>query len=89
MLREFANINAVGIPAGELKYGTLNLIEDGTPVVVICPNDSTAYDTLADASERALHAVLARQHAVDGVQRHADEEAHRDEEQRPAGRREG
>lgn len=50
-LKEIAYVHAEGMPAGELKHGTLALIENGTPVVVICPNDYTFSESLANATE--------------------------------------
>jgi glucosamine--fructose-6-phosphate aminotransferase (isomerizing) len=50
-LKEISYIHAEGMPAGELKHGTLALIEEGTPVVVICPKDYTYDETLANAIE--------------------------------------
>ncbi|MBI4216689.1 MAG: glutamine--fructose-6-phosphate transaminase (isomerizing) [Chloroflexi bacterium] len=50
-LKEISYIHAEGMPAGELKHGTLSLIEDGTPVVVICPQDYTHAETLSNAME--------------------------------------
>ena len=50
-LKELSYIHAEGMPAGELKHGTLALIEKGTPVVVICPKDYTFDETLANAAE--------------------------------------
>jgi len=50
-LKEISYIHAEGMPAGELKHGTLALIEEGTPVVVICPRDYTFEETLANAVE--------------------------------------
>ncbi len=50
-LKEISYIHAEGMPAGELKHGTLALIEEGTPVVVICPKDYTFEETLANAAE--------------------------------------
>lgn len=50
-LKEISYIHAEGLPAGELKHGTLALIEEGTPVVVICPNDYTFQETLSNAME--------------------------------------
>ena len=50
-LKEISYIHAEGMPAGELKHGTLALIEPGTPVVVICPGDYTFRETLANAIE--------------------------------------
>ena len=39
------------MPAGELKHGTLALIEKGTPVLAICPRDYTFSASLANAAE--------------------------------------
>jgi glucosamine--fructose-6-phosphate aminotransferase (isomerizing) len=50
-LKEISYIHAEGMPAGELKHGTLALIEPGTPVVVICPADYTFDETLSNAME--------------------------------------
>jgi len=50
-LKEISYIHAEGMPAGELKHGTLALIEAGTPVVVICPADYTFSETLSNAME--------------------------------------
>jgi len=50
-LKEVSYIHAEGMPAGELKHGTLALIEQGTPVAVICPNDYTYDETMSNAME--------------------------------------
>jgi glucosamine--fructose-6-phosphate aminotransferase (isomerizing) len=50
-LKEIAYIHAEGMPAGELKHGTLALIEKGTPLVVLCPSDYTYRETLNNANE--------------------------------------
>jgi len=50
-LKEISYAHAEGMPAGELKHGTLALIEPGTPVVVICPDDYTFSETLSNAIE--------------------------------------
>jgi glucosamine--fructose-6-phosphate aminotransferase (isomerizing) len=50
-LKEISYIHAEGLPAGELKHGTLALIEQGTPVVVIAPKDYTYDETLTNAME--------------------------------------
>jgi glucosamine--fructose-6-phosphate aminotransferase (isomerizing) len=50
-LKEVSYIHAEGMPAGELKHGTLALIEPGTPVAVICPGDYTFHETLSNAIE--------------------------------------
>ena len=50
-LKEISYIHAEGMPAGELKHGTLALIEPSTPVVVLCPADYTFSETLSNAME--------------------------------------
>ena len=50
-MKEISYIHAEGMPAGELKHGTLALIEPGTPVVAICPNDETYADTMNNVME--------------------------------------
>jgi glucosamine--fructose-6-phosphate aminotransferase (isomerizing) len=50
-VKEISYIHAEGMPAGELKHGTLALIEPGTPVAVICPDDYTYRETLSNAME--------------------------------------
>jgi glucosamine--fructose-6-phosphate aminotransferase (isomerizing) len=50
-LKEISYIHAEGMPAGELKHGTLALMEKGTPVLTICPDDYTYKDTLSNAME--------------------------------------
>jgi glucosamine--fructose-6-phosphate aminotransferase (isomerizing) len=50
-LKEISYIHAEGMPAGELKHGTLALIEKGTPVVVICPDDYTYEAVMNNAME--------------------------------------
>jgi glucosamine--fructose-6-phosphate aminotransferase (isomerizing) len=50
-LKEISYIHAEGMPAGELKHGTLALIESGTPVAAICPDDYTYNETLGNAIE--------------------------------------
>ena len=50
-LKEVSYIHAEGIPAGELKHGTLALIEEGTPVVAICPKDYTFDETMNNIIE--------------------------------------
>ncbi len=50
-LKELAYVHAEGMPASELKHGTLALIEKGTPVVVIA-NSREAFDsTISNAME--------------------------------------
>lgn len=50
-LKEISYIHAEGMPAGELKHGTLALIEKNTPVIIISPDDYTYNATLNNAIE--------------------------------------
>ncbi|KPJ54458.1 MAG: hypothetical protein AMJ37_00575 [Dehalococcoidia bacterium DG_18] len=50
-LKEISYIHATCLPAGELKHGTLALIEDGTPVIALCLRDDTFYETLNNVME--------------------------------------
>jgi glucosamine--fructose-6-phosphate aminotransferase (isomerizing) len=50
-LKELSYIHAEGMPASELKHGTLALIEKGTPVVVLNPGGDSHADSLSNAEE--------------------------------------
>jgi len=50
-LKELSYVHAEGMPASELKHGTLALIEDGTPVVVLNPSGDNHADSLSNAHE--------------------------------------
>ncbi|MEQ8403777.1 MAG: glutamine--fructose-6-phosphate transaminase (isomerizing) [Oceanicaulis sp.] len=39
-LKEISYIHAEGYAAGELKHGPIALVEEGVPVIVICPSDA-------------------------------------------------
>ena len=50
-MKEISYVHAEGMPAGELKHGTLALIEPGTPIVAIAPHDYTYDETISNAHE--------------------------------------
>ena len=50
-LKELSYVHAEGMPASELKHGTLALIEHGTPVVVLNPSGDNHTDSLSNAEE--------------------------------------
>ena len=54
-LKELAYVHAEGYPAGEMKHGPLALIEEGMPVVVLCPRDQYYKKTISNMQE-----VIAR-----------------------------
>jgi glucosamine--fructose-6-phosphate aminotransferase (isomerizing) len=61
-LKEVSYIHAEGMPAGELKHGTLALVSKGVPVIVIAPRDHTHEETIANA-----HEVKARGGYIIGI----------------------
>ncbi|MBP3630159.1 MAG: glutamine--fructose-6-phosphate transaminase (isomerizing) [Clostridia bacterium] len=52
-LKEISYINSNSYPSGELKHGFLALVEEGTPIVVICTNNELLEKTLNGANEAA------------------------------------
>jgi glutamine---fructose-6-phosphate transaminase (isomerizing) len=67
-LKELSYIHAEGMPASELKHGTLALIEKGTPVLVLNPSGDLHADSLSSAEE-----LRARGADVIGVSDEKDE----------------
>jgi len=50
-IKEISNIPTEGLAGGELKHGTLALIEKGVPVIVFAPNDETYSAMISNAIE--------------------------------------
>jgi glucosamine--fructose-6-phosphate aminotransferase (isomerizing) len=50
-LKEISYIHAEGYPAGEMKHGPISLIEDGTPVITIAPEDKVLTKILSNIEE--------------------------------------
>jgi glucosamine--fructose-6-phosphate aminotransferase (isomerizing) len=50
-LMELAYIPCLAYPAGEMKHGPIALLEEGSPVVVIAPNDKHREKTIASMHE--------------------------------------
>lgn len=50
-LKELAYVEAVGYPAGELKHGSIALIDANTPTIALCSNDDTLPKMLSNISE--------------------------------------
>ena len=48
---EIAYIPCLAYPAGEMKHGPIALLEDGSPVVVILPNDKHREKTITSMHE--------------------------------------
>jgi glucosamine--fructose-6-phosphate aminotransferase (isomerizing) len=54
-LKEISYIHAEGFPAGELKHGTIALVDEAVPVIVIAPSDH-----LFDKTASGMQQVIAR-----------------------------
>lgn len=50
-IKEITYIHAEGMPSGELKHGTLALIEENTPVILLAPTDYTYNDSISNGME--------------------------------------
>ena len=50
-LKEISYIHSEAYPAGELKHGTISLIEEGTPVISIVTNKNIAEKTISNIKE--------------------------------------
>jgi glucosamine--fructose-6-phosphate aminotransferase (isomerizing) len=50
-MKELSYIHAEGVAAGEMKHGWIALVEDGFPVVAICPNDSVYEKNISNIME--------------------------------------
>lgn len=61
-MKEISYVHAEGLSAGELKHGTLSLIDNGVPVCGICPDDFAYGETVLNLQE-----VKARGGLVIGV----------------------
>lgn len=74
-LKEITYIHSEGMPAGELKHGTLALIEKGTPVIAIVPPGEGRAKIVGNIEEikaRGATLIVVAEDG-DGVKEHADE----------------
>jgi len=72
-LKELSYIHAEGMPASELKHGTLALIEKGTPVVVIAHSGEGFNSTISNAMElqaRGAEIIGILRQGASGLQAH-------------------
>jgi len=59
-LMEIAYIPSIAFPAGESKHGPISLVEDGFPVVFVCPKDDTHRTVIGNIMEmkaRGAHII--------------------------------
>ena len=58
-LKEIDYIHAEGMMAGELKHGTIALIEEGTPVISLIPNDNKdMFSATKEVEARGAKAII-------------------------------
>ena len=60
-LKEISYIHSEAYPAGELKHGTISLISEGTPVIVVATSDKLYLKTISNAKEvkaRGAYVIL-------------------------------
>lgn len=72
-LKEISYVQTEGFAAGELKHGTIALIEEGTPVIAIITEESIAAHTRGNVEEvnsRGAHSLVM---AMENVAREGDQ----------------
>jgi glucosamine--fructose-6-phosphate aminotransferase (isomerizing) len=57
-LLEISYIPAIAYPAGESKHGPISLIEDGFPVIFVCPKDDTHKTIVSNIMEMKARGAL-------------------------------
>ena len=60
-MKEISYINTQAYPAGELKHGTISLVEKGTPVVALCCEDrlfSKIYANIKEVRARGAKVLI-------------------------------
>ncbi len=75
-LMEIAYIPAIAFPAGESKHGPISLIEDGFPVVFICPRDETHRTVIGNIMEmkaRGAHIIAVIEEGDEDIKSLADD----------------
>ena len=75
-LMEIAYIPSIAFPAGESKHGPISLIEEGFPVVFICPQDDTHKTIIGNIMEmkaRGAHIIAVVEEGDENIKALADE----------------
>jgi glutamine---fructose-6-phosphate transaminase (isomerizing) len=75
-LMEIAYIPSIAFPAGESKHGPISLIEDGFPVVFICPRDDTHKTVIGNIMEmkaRGAHIIAVIEEGDEEIKSLADD----------------
>lgn len=64
-LKEIAYIHAEGMMGGELKHGTIALIEEGTPVVCLIPDEDYEMESnTKEVQARGAHTIILSNNSV-------------------------
>ena len=71
-LKEISYIQAEGFAGGELKHGTIALIEDGTPVFSLITQEKVNLNTRGNAQEVAARGANVCTIAVEGLEQEGD-----------------
>ena len=75
-LMEIAYIPSIAFPAGESKHGPISLIEDGFPVVFVCPKDDTHRTVIGNIMEmkaRGAHIIAVIEEGDEEIKSLADD----------------
>ena len=67
-LKEISYINSSTYPAGELKHGTISLVEQGTPVISVITNEDIKDKTVSNVKEviaRGAYSVILTDMEID------------------------
>ena len=67
-LKEISYIHSETYPAGELKHGTISLIEEGTPVIAIVTDESIAEKTISNIKETRARGAYVLLLIRDGIE---------------------
>jgi len=75
-LMEISYVPSIAYPAGESKHGPISLIEDGFPVVFICPKDETHKTVMSNIMEmkaRGASIIIVMEEGDEELRKLADE----------------
>ncbi|MGE5575382.1 MAG: glutamine--fructose-6-phosphate transaminase (isomerizing) [Ignavibacteria bacterium] len=75
-LMEIAYIPSIAFPAGESKHGPISLIEEGFPVVFVCPRDDTHKTVIGNIMEmkaRGAHIIAVIEEGDEEIKSLADD----------------
>jgi glucosamine--fructose-6-phosphate aminotransferase (isomerizing) len=75
-LMEIAYIPSIAFPAGESKHGPISLIEEGFPVVFVCPRDDchkTLIGNIMEMKARGAHIIAVLEEGDEDIKSLAEE----------------